>query len=68
VAYQNVRQPAPFLLARQQGKNAVFVSVLSFGDAPVKTGAVKVRGDTLTVPLPGGGLVFDFNANKVTRD
>ncbi len=66
VAYQNVRQPAPFLMARATGKTALFVSVISFGATPVKVGAVKSGADSLTVPLPDGRLMFNFKANRVT--
>jgi hypothetical protein len=67
VGYQNVRQPAPFLMARQQGMNALFVSVVSFGVAPVKVGAVHVHPDQVEVRLPDGLIVFDFKAGKVSK-
>lgn len=66
VAYQNVRQPAPFLLARKTGKSALFLSVISFGTNPVKVGAAQAGGDKLEVPLPDGRIVFDFKGNTVT--
>ena len=65
VRYQLVRQEAPFVMARQHGKSAVFVSVMSFGAAPVAVGRVERAGDRLAVELPDGRLEFDFAANKV---
>jgi hypothetical protein len=66
VAYQNVRQPAPFLMARKTGKTAVFLSVINFGAHPVKINGFKAGPDRLEVPLPGGRIVFDFKANRVS--
>lgn len=66
VAYRNVRQPAPFLMARKKGKDAVFISVINFGGKPVQISSYKLGPDSCSVDLADQRIVFDFRGGKVT--